>query len=232
MHPQFLSNTYLVGEPGGPASSSTRAAREPAHRRGRAPRHDADPRAAHPPSPRPRRRAGKLTARWPDLEVLRHPDERVDGVTGEMGPDETVAVGDSSCHPPGHTKGMLSLLVEGNVFNGDTLFKNSVGGVRPRDTATPTSSTRSWTCCSPPARDRHPPGPHRATTSPTNGSATLRARLARADPRATSRAPRWASRHPRLLRRRLRRRHKAWVRWPDGPTTSSPARRSSGARGR
>src|SRR4029078_8429679 len=33
-------------------------------------------------------------------------------------------------HTPGHTAGMLSLLVEGNVFTGDTLFKNSVGGVR------------------------------------------------------------------------------------------------------
>ena len=33
-------------------------------------------------------------------------------------------------HTPGHTAGMLSLLVDGNVFTGDTLFKGSVGGVR------------------------------------------------------------------------------------------------------
>jgi glyoxylase-like metal-dependent hydrolase (beta-lactamase superfamily II) len=33
-------------------------------------------------------------------------------------------------HTPGHTSGMLSFLVEGNVFTGDTLFKGSVGGVR------------------------------------------------------------------------------------------------------
>ena len=33
-------------------------------------------------------------------------------------------------HIPGHTAGMLGLLVEGNIFTGDTLFKNSVGGVR------------------------------------------------------------------------------------------------------
>jgi hydroxyacylglutathione hydrolase len=34
-------------------------------------------------------------------------------------------------HTPGHTAGMLSLLVDGReVFTGDTLFKNSVGGVR------------------------------------------------------------------------------------------------------
>src|SRR5919108_269121 len=31
---------------------------------------------------------------------------------------------------PGHTKGMISLYVGGEVFTGDTLFKNSVGGVR------------------------------------------------------------------------------------------------------
>src|SRR5439155_16688038 len=76
---------------------------------------------------------GRLTDRWPDLEVLAHPDERVDGVTGEIGPDERIRVGDLEVRTlatPGHTKGMLSLLVEGNVFMGDTLFKNSVGVVR------------------------------------------------------------------------------------------------------
>jgi glyoxylase-like metal-dependent hydrolase (beta-lactamase superfamily II) len=34
-------------------------------------------------------------------------------------------------HTPGHTAGMLSLLVNAtDVFTGDTLFKNSVGGVK------------------------------------------------------------------------------------------------------
>ena len=33
-------------------------------------------------------------------------------------------------HTPGHTDGMLNFLVNGSeVFTGDTLFKNSVGGV-------------------------------------------------------------------------------------------------------
>ena len=36
----------------------------------------------------------------------------------------------TALHTPGHTAGMLALLVEGEVFTGDTLFKNSVGGVR------------------------------------------------------------------------------------------------------
>jgi glyoxylase-like metal-dependent hydrolase (beta-lactamase superfamily II) len=67
--------------------------------------------------------------------VLIHPDEQpmVPGTTGTMTPGETVTVGDlevTPLHTPGHTGGMLSLLVQGNVFTGDTLFRNSVGGVR------------------------------------------------------------------------------------------------------
>ena len=77
---------------------------------------------------------GKLTERWPDLEVLVAPRRaRRRRRPATMSPDETVRVGDlevARCPRPGHTKGMLSLLVEGNVFTGDTLFKNSVGGVR------------------------------------------------------------------------------------------------------
>jgi glyoxylase-like metal-dependent hydrolase (beta-lactamase superfamily II) len=50
-----------------------------------------------------------------------------------MDAGETVRAGGldvQTIHIPGHTAGMLGLLVEGNVFTGDTLFKNSVGGVR------------------------------------------------------------------------------------------------------
>jgi glyoxylase-like metal-dependent hydrolase (beta-lactamase superfamily II) len=71
--------------------------------------------------------------RWPGIEVLAHPEEKVDGVTGTMhGGDELQVAGFTvrALATPGHTAGMLSLLVEDNVFTGDTLFKNSVGGVR------------------------------------------------------------------------------------------------------
>jgi glyoxylase-like metal-dependent hydrolase (beta-lactamase superfamily II) len=81
-----------------------------------------------------------LLERWPDLQVLAHPLERplveelVPGtVTGTMDPDEDIAIGGltvHTLHTPGHTGGMLSLLVDGNVFTGDTLFEGSVGGVR------------------------------------------------------------------------------------------------------
>jgi hydroxyacylglutathione hydrolase len=76
---------------------------------------------------------GELLERWPDLQVLAHPDEEVLGVTGSMQGDQELEVAGlnvKTIHTPGHTSGMLALLVEGNVFTGDTLFKGSVGGVR------------------------------------------------------------------------------------------------------
>jgi glyoxylase-like metal-dependent hydrolase (beta-lactamase superfamily II) len=74
--------------------------------------------------------------RFPDVPVLIHPLERelVPGATGTMAPGETIETGAlviEPLHTPGHTAGMLSLLIDGtDVFTGDTLFKGSVGGVR------------------------------------------------------------------------------------------------------
>jgi hydroxyacylglutathione hydrolase len=76
---------------------------------------------------------GAALERWPDAQVLAHPEERVPGTTGDLHPGEEVTVGGltvTALHTPGHTAGMLSLLVNGEVFTGDTLFKGSVGGVR------------------------------------------------------------------------------------------------------
>jgi glyoxylase-like metal-dependent hydrolase (beta-lactamase superfamily II) len=76
---------------------------------------------------------GQVLARWPDAAVLAHSEERVPGTTGELKPDEEIEIGGLTVRPlhtPGHTAGMLALLVDGNVFTGDTLFKGSVGGVR------------------------------------------------------------------------------------------------------
>ena len=51
-------------------------------------------------------------------------------------------------HTPGHTAGMLSFVVDGHVFTGDTLFKGSVGGVRaPGHTTFEDIRARSWTRC-------------------------------------------------------------------------------------
>jgi hydroxyacylglutathione hydrolase len=79
---------------------------------------------------------GAVKERWPDAEVLIHPAERdkVMGATGDLEPDaelELAGLSVRTLHTPGHTAGMLALLIDGtDVFTGDTLFKNSVGGVR------------------------------------------------------------------------------------------------------
>jgi hydroxyacylglutathione hydrolase len=78
----------------------------------------------------------KVAERFPGVPILIHPIERslVPQATGDLQPGETVVSGDLSIeamHTPGHTAGMLSLVVDGtDVFTGDTLFKGSVGGVR------------------------------------------------------------------------------------------------------
>jgi hydroxyacylglutathione hydrolase len=79
---------------------------------------------------------GAIKERWPEAEVLIHPLERdkVMGATGDLEPDaelELAGLTVRTLHTPGHTAGMLALLIDGSdVFTGDTLFKNSVGGVR------------------------------------------------------------------------------------------------------
>ena len=76
---------------------------------------------------------GAALERWPDAIVLAHPEERVPGTTGDLNPGDEVTIGGltvKALHTPGHTAGMLALLVNGEVFTGDTLFKRSVGGVR------------------------------------------------------------------------------------------------------
>jgi len=76
---------------------------------------------------------GAALERWPDATVLSHPEERVPGTTGDLGNGDEVEIGGltvRAVHTPGHTAGMLALVVDGEVFTGDTLFKGSVGGVR------------------------------------------------------------------------------------------------------
>lgn len=74
--------------------------------------------------------------RHPGTPVLIHPLERaeVPQATGELIPETTIESGALQIHPlhtPGHTAGMISLLIDGtDVFTGDTLFRGSVGGVR------------------------------------------------------------------------------------------------------
>ncbi|MCU0314430.1 MAG: MBL fold metallo-hydrolase [Solirubrobacteraceae bacterium] len=134
--PDFLTNTYLVGEPGGAgffvdAGGPVAPLIEAAEREGITPthvlltHHHYDHVAA----------LGELLERWPGLEVLIHPAERelVPQATGDLVPGEPVRIGGLEVgvlHTPGHTAGMVALVVGDQVFTGDTLFKGSVGGVR------------------------------------------------------------------------------------------------------
>jgi glyoxylase-like metal-dependent hydrolase (beta-lactamase superfamily II) len=77
-----------------------------------------------------------VLARHSGVPVLIHPLERglVNAATGVITPGETIRCGKleiEPLHTPGHTAGMVSLVVDGgDVFTGDTLFRGSVGGVR------------------------------------------------------------------------------------------------------
>jgi hydroxyacylglutathione hydrolase len=77
---------------------------------------------------------GDALTRWPEAKVLAHPQERVPGTTGDLTPGDELTIGGlavKALHTPGHTAGMLALLVDdAQLFTGDTLFKGSVGGVR------------------------------------------------------------------------------------------------------
>jgi glyoxylase-like metal-dependent hydrolase (beta-lactamase superfamily II) len=73
-----------------------------------------------------------LTERF-GLRVLASPDEEVPGAE-PLGHGEVVEAGDlrlEALRTPGHTRGMLSFVVDGQaVFTGDTLFTGSVGGTQ------------------------------------------------------------------------------------------------------
>jgi hydroxyacylglutathione hydrolase len=179
MHPQFLSNTYLVADGnGGPAffvdaGGPMAPLIEAAERQALSPTHVllTHHHYDHVCD------AGVLRERWPEIEVLISPAERemilgasggedADGADSAAHAMQPIEAGQAlrfgtlevrALHTPGHTAGMLSFLVgdaggagepasagrggastapggfsgqDAVVFTGDTLFKNSVGGVK------------------------------------------------------------------------------------------------------
>ncbi|MCL2430684.1 MAG: MBL fold metallo-hydrolase [Alphaproteobacteria bacterium] len=166
LHPQFVSNTYLVADgEGGPgflvdAGGPVAPLIEAAERLGVQPTHLL---LTHHHYDHVCETA-ELLERWPALTVMIHPLEFAALLSGGAMPErlevrpleagETLELGELEVRPlrtPGHTAGMLSLLVsprgqrarpgagagpggfeggEAVVFTGDTLFKGSVGGVR------------------------------------------------------------------------------------------------------
>ncbi len=69
-----------------------------------------------------------VTDRYPDIVILAHPDEPLDAEP--FAPLDIGGLRVDAVHTPGHTAGMLNFTVPGHVFTGDTLFKDSIGGVR------------------------------------------------------------------------------------------------------
>ena len=167
-----------------------------------------------------------VLAAHPDVPVLIHELERelVPHATGTIAPGEPIESGALRIlpiHTPGHTAGMLSLLVDGtDVFTGDTLFKGSVGGVRAPGSTTYAdlrSSVMDKLLTLPPETRVHP-----GHTDPTTvGDELERNRFVRIwrglDPEGTDRCT--AMGEPAtliLLGDDYDGGHKAWVRWPDG----------------
>lgn len=224
--PDFLTNTYLVGDPGGAAffvdaGGPVAPLIEAAEREGMTPthvlltHHHYDHVVALP----------QLLERWPDMEVLIHPAERdlVEAATGDLLPGETLRIGDARIevlHTPGHTAGMVALLVDGQVFTGDTLFKGSVGGVRaPGSTsyADLRSSIMDVLATLPPetvVRPGHTDPTTIGDELETNGFIRIWRGLD-----AEGEGPCTAMGEPAtlvLLGDDYDGGHKAWVRWPDG----------------
>jgi hydroxyacylglutathione hydrolase len=162
----------------------------------------------------------------PGVPVLIHPLERdrVPGATGTMEPDQTIETGALSIDPlptPGHTAGMLSLLINGtDVFTGDTLFRGSVGGVRaPGSTsyADLRSSIMDTLMQLPPETRIHP-----GHTDPTTVGEELEhnkfVRIWRGlDPEGSESCTALGDPATLILfGDDYDGGHKAWVRWPDG----------------
>ena len=168
----------------------------------------------------------QVLERHPGTPVLIHPLERdlVGGATGTMEPGQTIYSGAleiQPLHTPGHTSGMLSLLINGtDVFTGDTLFKGSVGGVRApgHTTYADLKSSIMDTLLKLPPETRIHPGHTDPTTVADELENNKFVRIWRGlDPEGSE--PCTALGEPAtliLLGQDYDGGHKAWVRWPDG----------------
>lgn len=138
LHPQFVSNTYLLAaEPGGDAvlidaGGPMEPLYEAVEKHGVNVTHLLLTHHHHDHVSE----AAEVKERY-GCEVLAHPIEAElieDGVVDRtIEPGTVVEAGGlsfESLHTPGHTAGMISFRTPDAVFTGDTLFKGSVGGVR------------------------------------------------------------------------------------------------------
>lgn len=167
-----------------------------------------------------------VRARHPDAAVLIHALERdaVPAATGTLTPGVPIESGTlriEPIHTPGHTAGMISLLIDGtDVFTGDTLFRGSVGGVRAPGHTTYADLVTSIMdrLLTLPAQTRIHPGHTDPTTVADELEHNAFVRIWRGlDPEGS--APCTALGQPAtliLLGDDYDGGHKAWVRWADG----------------
>lgn len=171
----------------------------------------------------------------PGTPVLIHEAEReqVPQATGTLVPGEPVHSGAlqiEPIHTPGHTAGMVALLVSGgDLFTGDTLFRGSVGGVRAPGSTSFEDLQRSIMerLLSLPAGTRIHPGHSEPTTVAEELEHNRFVRIWRGvDPEGDepcealgepARLILWGDDYDGG--------HKAWVRWPDGRDDIVPGSR-------
>jgi hydroxyacylglutathione hydrolase len=213
----WLSNTYLVlGEQtyfvdaGGPVAPLIDAA----ERAGATPTHVLLTHHHHD-------HVAELAAireRWPEIEVLAHPDEDVEA-TRRIEPGE-VLPGVTALHTPGHTAGMLSFHTGDVVFTGDTLFKGSVGGVLAPGHTTYADLRHSImeVLLALPPQTRILPGHTDATTVADELEQNRFVRIWRGlDPEGTDECTAFGEPATLiLLGDDYDGGHKAWIRWPSG----------------
>jgi glyoxylase-like metal-dependent hydrolase (beta-lactamase superfamily II) len=181
---------------------------------------------------------GTLAARWPAARILIHPLEgdMVPDATGSVDAGQRIEVGELSIRPlhtPGHTKGMMSFLVEHHgsaaVFTGDTLFRDSVGGVRSsgHDTYQALKDSIMGTLMELDGKVEVRPGHSDATTIAQEWEHNPFIRIWRGLDREGS-EPCVAFGDPAtliLLATDYDGGHKAWIRWPDGSDDIVPGSR-------
>jgi len=183
--------------------------------------------------------------RHPRAQVLIHPRERellgeagaaaIAGSALELVPGEQLELAGLQVRPlhtPGHTAGMVSLLIDGGeLFTGDTLFRGSVGGVRApgHTTYADLRSSIMDTLLALPPQTRIHPGHSEPTTVAQELSSNPFVRIWRGlDSEGTR--PCTALGEPAtliLLARDYDGGTKAWVRWPDGSDDIVPGSRVS-----
>ncbi len=177
----------------------------------------------------------RVIAAHPDAPILIHRLERalVPQATGDLVPGETLTVGGLEIkllHTPGHTAGMVSVLVNGSdVFTGDTLFRGSVGGVRApgHTTYADLRSSIMETLLTLPEETRIHPGHTDPSTVADELEHNRFVRIWRGlDPEEDRACT--ALGEPAtliLLGDDYDGGHKAWVRWPDGTDDIVPGSR-------